>query len=191
MDWQKLVSTILEELDWAGEANSCIMAASVLIRVLQLKGLEGAYPLTVKPRIFNPRFTVRLEKEPVPSTPEIMKEWTSDGCAMVAIGHGQGSSEQWPAHLVVVIPKALKGKDAICDLTIIQAEKPEWGIQLEPILVGVRETFINGSQDFGVTINGSRIIYRAFPDDTSFKQTPIWKNKSWRDEIAKRVLKRL
>lgn len=191
MDWQRLVQTIMEELDRIGEAKSCIMAVSVLLRVLHLKGLKGAYPLTVKPRILNPKFTARLEKESFPSTPEIMNEWNSDGCAMVAIGHGEGSSDQWPAHLVVVIPKALKGKDAICDLTITQANKPEWDIQLGQILVGVRESFINGTEDFAVTINGCRIIYRAFPDDISFKQTPIWKKRLKRDLTVKRVLKRL
>jgi len=191
MDWQKLVQSIIQELDRAGEANSCIMASSVLLRVLHLKGIQGAYPLAVKLRILNPKFTTRLEREPFRNTPEIMNEWNADGCAMVAIGYEKSPSDQWPSHLVVVIPKALKGKDAICDLTITQANKPEWDIQLGQILVGVRESFINGAEDFGVINNRCRIIYRAFPDDISFKQTPVWKEKLIRDKIVKRVFKRL
>ena len=191
MDWQRIVQTIMVELERAGEANSCIMAASVLLRVLHLKGLKGAYPLTVKPRIFNPKYTARLESEPLLSASEIKNGLKEDGCAMVAIGHGEGSKDQWPAHLVVVIPQALKGKDAICDLTITQANKPDWDIQLGQIMVGVRDSFINGTEAFGVTINGCRVIYKAFPDDISFKGTPIWKKRLKRDLVVKRIMKQL
>jgi hypothetical protein len=191
MDWQKLAQAVMVELENVGEANSCIMAASVLLRVLHLKGLKGAYPLTVKPRVFNPKFTARLESRPHINASEIKNGLNEDGCAMIAIGHGEGSEDKWPAHLVVVIPHALKGKDAICDLTITQANKPEWGIKLGQIMAGVRDSFINGTESFGVIINGCRVIYKAFPDDVSFKETPIWNRRLERDLIVKRIMKQL
>jgi len=191
MDWHWLIYTLLEELNRASEGHSCIMAAAVLLDVLRARGIKGAYPLTVKPRIFNPRFTERLNSEPFPHTPEQLSRWDADGCHLVGIGHGEGSSSQWPAHLVVVIPNALKGKDAVCDLTITQANVPDWNIVLGAVLVGVRESFVKGTEDFGVTINGCRIVYRAFPEDQSFKQTQIWKSRMKRDLIVKRVLKSL
>jgi len=190
MDWQQLVSVILDELSRASEEHSCIMAATVLLDVLRDKGIKHAYPLTVKARLFNPRLTERLNKEPSP-TPNLMAHLGADGCHMVAIGHGEGSSGQWSAHLVVVIPNGLRGKDAICDLTITQANVPGWGIHLRPILQAVRDPFTNGSEDIGVIINGSRVIYRAFPDDHSFEQASLWKRNPKRDSIVKRVLNRL
>lgn len=191
MDWQKLVQNIMIELEKSGEANSCIFAALVLLNVLRLKGVNGAYPLTVRPRIFNPKYTTRLDSVPNPSASEIKEGLNADGCAVVEIGHGEGSEDQWPAHLVVVIPQALKGKDAVCDLTIPQANKPEWDIQLGQIMVGVRDSFINGSESFGVTVNGCRVVYKAFPEDLSFKKTPIWKNRVKSDLIVKRIMKQL
>jgi hypothetical protein len=167
------------------------MAAAVLLDVLRARGVNDAYPLTVKPRIFNPKFTERLNNETFPETPDQFAQWEAAGCFMVAIGHVEGSADQWPAHLVVVIPNAIKGWDAVCDLTITQASLPNENIKLQPILVGVQESFVNGSEDFGVTINGCFIIYKAFPEDESFKQTPIWKKRLKCETIVKRVIKRL
>jgi len=191
MDWQRLVQTIMVELERVGEGKSCIFAALVLLRVLYLKGIKGAYPLTVKLRIFNPKYTAHLDSIPSPSASEIKEGLNKDGSTMVVIGHGKGSKDQWPAHLIIVIPKALKGKDAICDLTITQANKPEWDIQLGQILFGVRDSFVNGSEAFGITINGCRVIYKAFPKDILFKKTPIWKDRLKRDLIVKRIMKQI
>ncbi len=191
MDLQELIFTVQDELHRASEEHSCIMAAAVMLDVLRAKGIESAYALTVKPRVLNPKFAERLNQEPFPQTTEQSAQWEADGCYMVAIGHGEGSPNEWPAHLVVVIPNALKGRDAVCDLTITQASVPRWNIQLAPILVGVRESFLDGSEGFALTINGCRVIYRAFPEDDSFKRTPIWTKRLKREAIAKRVLRRL
>ena len=162
-----------------------------MLDVLRARGVNDAYPLTVKPRILNPRFTERLNDEPFPQTTEQLAQWDADDCHIVVIGHGKGSETEWPAHLVVVIPNALNGRDALCDLTITQANVPDWGIVLGAVLVGVRESLVDGSEDFGVTVNGSRIVYRAFPENQSFKRTPIWTRKLRRNAIVKRVLGRL
>ena len=191
IDFQALILAVLDELQRASEARSCIMAAAVLLDVLRARGVNDAYPLTVKPRIFNPKFTERLNNETFPETPDQFAQWEAAGCFMVAIGHAEGSADQWPAHLVVVIPNAIKGRDAVCDLTITQANVPNENIQLQPILVGVQESFVSGSEDFGVTINGCLIIYKAFPEDDSFKQTPIWKKRLKCEAIVRRVIKRL
>jgi hypothetical protein len=191
MNWQQLIHAVLDELHRASEERSCIMAAAVLLDVLRARGVNDAYPLTVKPRILNPRFTERLNDEPFPQTTEQLAQWDADDCHIVVIGHGKGSETEWPAHLVVVIPNALNGRDALCDLTITQANVPDWGIVLGAVLVGVRESLVDGSEDFGVTVNGSRIVYRAFPENQSFKRTPIWTRKLRRNAIVKRVLGRL
>ena len=191
MNWQQLIPAVMDELHGASEGNSCIMAAAVLLDVLRAKGIKGAYPLTVKVQILNPKFTERLSSDPFPRTAEEIEQWRKDNCAMVAIGHGDAPSSHWPAHLVVIIPKALNGKDALCDLTIGQASVPAWDIVLGPTVLGVRDIWITGLEDFGKVINGCRIIYRAFPDDQSFKQTPLWKPSLKRELIVKKVRKKL
>lgn len=125
--------------------------------------MNDAYPLTVKPRIFNPKFTERLNNETFPETPDQFAQWEAAGCFMVAIGHAEGSADQWPAHLVVVIPNAINGWDAVCDLTITQANVPNENIQLQPILVGVQESFVSGSEDFGVPSMAVSSYTKLFP----------------------------
>jgi hypothetical protein len=191
MDLQQLIFTVLDELHGVSEQHSCIMAGAVLLDVLRAQGIKDAYPLTVKLRIFNPKLTARLKGKSLLHTPELLSQLESDDGGIVTIGYGESSATQWPAHLIVVMPKALKGRDAVCDLTITQASVPDWGIELAPLMVGVRESFVDGSEHFGVTMNGCQIIYTAFPEDHSFKQTPIWKKRLKREIIVKRVLKRL
>lgn len=191
MDWQKLVSIVIDELNKRPGGHFCIQAACVLLSVLRTKGIKGAYPLAVKVRIFNPKFTERLKIEPPPNTPELEAQWKAEGCIGIIIGGKDAPAGDWPGHLVVIIPGGLKGKDALCDLTITQANKPEWNIQLGPILISVRESHLRGKEALGVPLNGCQIIYEAFPDDQSFKETPVWKGKLKRDLIVKRVLKRL
>lgn len=191
MNWNKDIPIVLEELDKSGEKHSCIMASVVLLDVLRNKGIKGAYPLTVKPRVFNPKATERLNNQQIPTTQDEIAQWQADGCGIIVIGHGAGSAKEWPAHLVVIIPHAIKEKDALCDLTITQANHPDWGIKLGPVFFGVRDEYVKGNQDFGVVINGCRILYRAFPDDNSFKDTPLWKPSLKREMIVKKILKRL
>src|SRR5690349_15022089 len=107
IDFQTLILAVLDELHAASEERSCIMAAAVLLDVLRARGVKDAYPLTVKPRILNPKFAERLNNESFPETPEQFAQWEAAGCFMVAIGHTEGSADQWPAHLVVVIPNAI------------------------------------------------------------------------------------
>lgn len=191
MDWQKLVYTTLEELDRVSESKSCIMATAVLLDVLKARGIRDAYPLTVKYKVLNPKFTERLNSEPFPQTPEEIAKWQNDGCAIVAITNEINSDTHWAGHLIAVIPKSLKGKDAICDLTISQANVPEWNITLGSVVVGVRDSFKDGIEDFGVTMNGCQVIYRAFPGNQTFRQTPLWKQSLKREALVKRILKRL
>jgi hypothetical protein len=191
MDWLRLIRIVLQELEEASEEKSCIIATAVLLEVLNSKRVKGAYPLVVKYKILNPQFTKRLKKEGFPQAPEQIARWQADGCAMVAITNVTAARNDWPGHLVAVIPNGLNGRDAICDLTITQANVPPWKIILRPICMGVRSSFLEGSEDFGLTMNDCQIIYRAFPDNRSFRETPLWKNKLGRHSIVKRVLERL
>jgi hypothetical protein len=191
MDWQKIVPTILEELDRASEAKSCIMATVVLLDVLRTKGIRDAYPLTVKYRVLNPKATERIKSEPPPQSSEQMAQWNAEGCAIVAITNEENSPTQWAGHLVAVIPRGIKGRDAVCDLAIIQAGVPAWNIMLHPLLTGVKDSFIDGSEKLSVTMNGCLIMYEALPKDQSFRQTPLWKHSLKRESIVKRILKRL
>ena len=57
--------------------------------------------------------------------------------------------------------------------------------------IKVSKSSIKGAEPFSVTVNGSQIVYKAFPDDHSFKNYPVWKHRLKRDLIVKKILKRL
>ena len=182
-----------QELEHLGEKHSCIYASAVLLEVLKVKGFADAYPLTVKPVVLNPPFVERLKTQPFPDDPETQAKWAQDGCCMINIGGGNAVStdRQWAGHLVVTLPNFFDDRHAICDLTITQASKPEWGINLVPTFVRVPASFVNGETEFKAPVNGSFIVYKAFPEDHSFESASVWTNQTYRDLAVKNILARL
>ena len=190
--WSRLVGIIAEELEKTSENLSCIMATSVILNVLSHLGVDNAYPLTVKPRILNPKFAERLKHEPFPSTPEELAKWEADGCSIVSVGYPKASSKnQWNGHLIAIIPRGFNNRNWALDITITQANLPEWGIELDPLMMSVSEEFLNGTKEFKASINNSLVVYWAFPADRSFEDTPIWQESEKRDYIVRQILSRL
>ena len=109
---------------------------------------------------------------------------------MVAIGAGGAVStdKQWAGHLVVVLPQFFDDRHAFCDLTVTQASKQEWGINLMPVFVRVPTTFVTGETEFQAPVNGSLIIYKAFPKDKSFEAASVWKNTAYQDLAVKNII---
>ncbi len=180
-----------EELKHAREDRSCIMAGVVYLEVLSGLGFEGAYPLTVKPQVFNPAYAERQRTRALPSSEEDREEWSAAGCKFVAVGHGEGRPDAWAGHLVAVVPDVDSGKALVVDLTIPQANVPKWGIELRPLAFLARADFLSGAAEFKVPVNGSLAVYMAFPDDRSFERTPVWVKTSKRRTIVRGILKRV
>jgi hypothetical protein len=192
-DLSGVITAVLQELERAGERHSCITAAGVLLDVLHVCGISDAYPLTVRARVLNPTFAERLQREPFPTCPETLQEWTAAGGALVLIGkNGQADigPDYWDGHLVIVIPGALSGRPATCDLTLVQANRPELGIDLMPVTFTATERFLAGEQERHLRVNGSLVVYKAFPGDCTYETAPAWTGNH-RATIARRVLTRL
>jgi hypothetical protein len=185
------VKIVMGELSAVHEQHSCIMASAVLLDVLLSIGIDGAYPLTVKPRILNPQFVRRLRTESFPTTSQQFAEWSAAGCSMVAIGHGTGTSDSWAGHLVVVVPNAYAGKAIVIDPTITQASVPDWGIELRPLMFVAPASFLQGDREFKAPVNDSMIVYMAFPSDHSYETTPLWSNRQKRDVIVRNILNQI
>jgi hypothetical protein len=60
--------------------------------------------------------------------------------------------------LAVVAPNVFDDRHALCDLTVTQAHKPEWGIHVSPMIVRVPESFVKGQTEFKAAANGSLVI---------------------------------
>jgi hypothetical protein len=186
-----IVEVGMDELATANEEHSCIMATAVLLEVFRALDVSGAYPLTVKPRILNPAFVERLKVEPFPSTDKQIADWTAEGCSMVAIGHGDPTPHNWPGHLVIVVPNAFRGKSLVIDPTITQASVPAWGIELRPLMFPAPDSFLAGDTEFKAPVNGSMVVYKAFPHDRSYESTRLWTNNQKRLAIIGKILERI
>jgi hypothetical protein len=190
-NFANIVEATMDELAIANEQHSCIMATAVLLEVFRARDVNGAYPLTVKPRILSPAFVERLKAKPFPSTDKQIADWTAAGCSMVAIGHGDPTPDNWPSHLVIVVPNAFRGKALVIDPTITQASIPEWGIELRPLMFPAPDSFLLGDTEFKAPVNGSMVVYMAFPLDRSYESTRLWTNNQKRLAIIGKILKRI
>lgn len=186
-------SVVVSELRNCGEVHSCIFAAATLRHVLRAKGFSATYPLTVRAVVLNPALVNQIRESGYPNDPEGQEQCRAEGCRRIAVGAGAKPTEpdQWRGHLVVVIPHYFGDRHAVCDLTIPQANRPEWGIELRPVFLRVPESFIRGQSEFKAPANGSVIIYRAHPNDDSYSRTESWTNKSRWQAVADRVIAEL
>jgi hypothetical protein len=77
------------------------------------------------------------------------------------------------------------------DLTITQASKPDWQIEMRPLIVVVSEAFVRGEKEFNADVNGCLVIYKAFPADRAFEKSPLWTDKGRISALAKGVMAKL
>jgi hypothetical protein len=182
------------ELERIGEHHSCIFAAAVLTEVLHRMGYPAAYPLTVGAHILNPAYVAWTVKYGCPSDPDSESKCQAEGGEH--IGLGTASTEAmppgvWAGHLVVVIPNLFGDCHAVCDLTITQVNKHGSGINLMPRYFAAPDTFVTGQTEFHKEVNGSLILYMAFPQNHSYIGTPNWMNRLRWIFVADHVIKYL
>ena len=182
---------VIDELKRLGEQNSCIFAGALLTRVLHRRGFAKAYPMTVRAHILNPPLVEWMKSNDF-SLKEKEKEWMALGGRGIALGTGREDlvpSNKWFGHMAVIVPNHFEDRHAMLDLTVTQAHKPEWGINLVPMIVRVPDSFIQGQTEFKAgAYGGSMIIYMGFPDDHSYRDSNLWKDQSPYDRIADRVV---
>jgi hypothetical protein len=97
----------------------------------------------------------------------------------------------WPGHLTVIIPNLLAEKHLMLDPTIIQANHPGTGIDIPPLAALVMDDFVSGEKVRKMTVNGSTLLYKAFPDDKSYQEKSNWEKLIASPHVVDRVLARL
>jgi hypothetical protein len=182
----KLVKTEVErEYIIESPAGNCIISSAVLHRVLTLLGMKSQ-PLSVKVVAYNkPMMELLKEGKPLPQTIEEIDK--IDGWS-IGVGYGDKMPGNWPGHLAVRVGNAL------IDITIDAASRPKKNMIInEPLIsIGISEDFFAGKEDLWLTDeNGVLLIYRAFPEDDSYKVSPNWcgkKHAPTKDMIVERII---
>ena len=72
-----------------------------------------------------------------------------------------------------------------------QANKPDWHIELQPVIVPVPEAFVRGEREFKPERNGCMIVYKAFPQDREFEKSVLWTHIGGLEVLAGRVVSKL
>ena len=188
---KRLLPIAIEELSSHGELDSCIMAQTVVDGALEQVGIGDASPLTVKPKVMNPPLSTAFEESGM-QLDEIMDlDWEERGYAMASFGESDDPEEGWPAHLITVIPNTFEDRPAILDLAIVRVNQKGNGFELSPILVGAPDGFLEGERSAKVNVNGCCVLYHAFPEDKSYKETKLWNDRDKQKAISDSIVNRM
>lgn len=165
--------------------DSCIASTAIGIEVLTQLFI-AANPLPVRTLIFNKAFSDRIQNgAKFPKNQEQVRKWSKeDGSYSIGIGVGTGLPGKWPGHLVILV------EDVLIDLSIDQANRPQYSIDLRPFAVTVGEEFLVKKEPFVFAKNGCTIrIDHLQPPNQDFLKSPDWLLSGRRKPIVDRILK--
>jgi len=174
-------------------ADSCIVSTAIGIDVLTKFGIL-AEPLPVQVMIFNKPFIDRIGQTGVLPTGDELKSWTKeDGSYSIGIGvDGHSKHGKWDGHLVIVAEKRY-----LVDLSIDQANRPDYGMVFEPIVVEVNDSFFHGKHShifrIASSIDANDCVFRyvAVPSNQGYHLSPDWtiynRRKSIVDTLSLRI----
>ncbi len=182
----RIMDAFLAEQHAAGGTLSCIASGAALLNVLHALGYDKAYPLTVEARVFNPvatRFAESRGWQPDGGQPP-------EGALVVTVGPETGDvgPGHWAGHLVVILPNFLGERHILLDPTIQQANKPGTGINIPPITVTVKDDVTSGEKIRMLPANGCTVMYKARPDDHSYRKDSGWDRIRAGSTVSDRVL---
>lgn len=185
---------VMRELQKHQDHNSCITVSALLTRCLRAWRYPDAYPLTVRVSIYNATAREWMERNGIPRTDAEIADFNQSGSAHVYIGYTPENllpQNHWSGHLAVIVPHLFGDRHGLVDLTVMQANKPEWGIELPPMILKVTDNFLAGTKPCSTTVRGCQVIYEAFPDDKSYNKIGHWKKIPKLREMADRIVERL
>jgi len=167
----------------------CIAAGRVAFDVLREFRVK-VRPFSVKMHVYNPVMTERILAGQRCDTEEQYREWEAAGCVQANVGFGEPQPGCWAGHLVVIVEGQL-----MFDLTLTQATRPHWGIQMEPLAALVEPGFLAGTENHVEVVNGCGVKYMPYPEDKSYERAPSWnlKDRTARctDEVKYRIRRAL
>ena len=153
---QKISDEVFADLECRGLHHSCIEGSALLTSVLRMMGFVDAYPLTVGVAIFNKANQDWVKAHGAPADEASCRACDAAGSMTIVIGKGTEhlvSEDRWAGHLAVVVPAVFGDRHALLDLTIVQAQRPEWDIVLKPLCLRVRDQVVAGKDPGKVVVN--------------------------------------
>jgi hypothetical protein len=160
--------------------DGCIEASAIVADVFKAFRIP-ARAVFCAVNIYNPaaiRFLRQYGEAPV--TAERENEWKQRRCKWVAIAPGQtNQSGRYQGHVAVIA-----GTDLLVDLTLDQANRPEFDLVMPPIFQALQ----NQSE---VVLNVGRCRLEYFFDHKrrDFEQTTAWRKHGRRVEAVQQLIR--
>lgn len=166
----RMVVEIPAELTRIGYTRrTCILHTRYAVDTLRDLGLR-ARPFTTRVMVGNAEW--RRIAEQIGRWPQA-DEWTDEAWC-VGVGFGADPRDERPGYDGHVI--AVVNDRWALDLTIDQANRPQYGIELSPHYWPATPAFLRGDEPAQFLVGeGSHVHYDAMPDDREFLHTPDWR----------------
>lgn len=184
---------LLHDLHSYGFSQHCIQAGALVTKVLHGLGMDKAYPLTVGVRLINQAFRRYTENHGFPEDDASRAACNRAGGAYVLLGKDAPDVPEgnWRGHLVVIVPCEPDTKHFMLDLTIPQANWPEFGIVVSPLVTRVTDHFVSGSRPAEFNAGKTLLIYDAYPEDHSYNDEGYIINDPSFEEAVSGIVRRV
>jgi hypothetical protein len=181
---------VIKEL---GLVKSCISGSAILARALHRFGYLDAYRLSVGVQVHNPATREWVEEYGGPPTNEAEQAaFDASDAFLITIDKTSPVTDlQWAGHVAVVVPNTRQDRHTFVDLTIPQVNRPDRGVLLRPVIAPVTDQFVNGEDQFAPMVDGSLLIYDAFPDDDSYNVKGDCMTDQELEPTVEKIIKRL
>lgn len=184
---------VVESLERVGKQHHCIEGSALLAKVLHKLGFPEAYPITVRVRILNSALVKWVEEHVVSndgSEPSVCKD---ENAVEIRLGDvASGSHDRWGGHLAVVLPHYFREEHALLDITIEQANRPEYEVSLAPICLKSGNDFVAGNCPLAISnVNGCTLVDTTRPNDHSYGNWEELMAVTEIDETAMHIAERL
>lgn len=153
-------------------ANACIPTTRIVVAALNSLGTQSR-AMSVETHVINAQYLAAVEQlgRPFRDLAEATEWHRTKGVFSYGIG-AKDAPGRWPGHLVVIVRQR-----ALLDLTIAQADNPEYGMVLAPMFGNVSGRFLNGHDPAMFRNNGCQVTYEGRPRDRSYEETPNWRDR--------------
>ena len=179
----KLLDIARPEILKEFSVDSCIISTAIGIEVLSRFGVI-AEPLPVRTVVFNKPFADRIKRGENPYKSDLA-EWTKqDNSYSLGIGYGFPQPNKWAGHLVI-----LAEKKYLIDLSIDQANRPQYDISLEPYCMVINHEDLSKKPIYFET--RSCVVGIELLSNNGYLASPDWIFATRRSKTIKNILKKM
>lgn len=180
-----------EEIAKSYHADCCIDATAIVLDVLDYASVNGR-ALCTKANIRNKAALAFIEKHDGPALvtdpPEKLAEWENVKAKWIGIGYETHQEGGYRGHLVTIAK--YHEQDVLIDLTLNQADRPDYGIIVPAIIAEATPEFITGSKSLNLSLNDEfHVWYNAEVSRDDFIDTPAWKHTKQRQPTVRAIIR--